>query len=475
MEPPPPAPSSPGSPGAPLPARTLGLLAEAGHLGLATDLYQLTMAAAYWRHGLGREYATFELFVRKLPPGRSYLVAAGLEQAVEFLQALQFDAASLDYLCALPQFRSLPTGFREALAAFRFTGDVHAMPEGTLVFPQEPLLQVRAPLLQAQMVETFLLATLNHQTAIATKAARVVEAAAGKGVVEFGARRAHGFDAALYGARAAVIGGCIGTSNVLAGRTFGLRVFGTAAHSFTMAFAREIDAFRAYLETFPEHATLLIDTYDTLEGARRAASLGPRVQGVRLDSGDLLALSRQVRRILDDAGLAATRIVASGDLDEHAVGALEAAGAPIDLYGVGTELITSRDAPALGGVYKLVEVEEASGPRPVRKLSEGKVSWPGVKQVYRQRGAEGLLRGDVLGLRGEEVPGEPLLRPVLREGRRVGGWAAGPPPLEEARARAREQREALPPGLRRSPHEGEYPVSISPGLARLAAELPTGA
>jgi len=273
-----------------------------GSYGLATDLYQLTMAAAYFENGMGSEPATFELFVRRLPPNRGYLVAAGLEQVVDYLTDLCFDADAIRYLRAQPVFGAVGSAFWEYLAGLRFEGDLNAVPEGTVVFPHEPLLQIRAPLLQAQLVETFLLATLNHQTLIATKAARVMEAAQGRGVVEFGARRAHGYGAALFGTRAAYLAGCSGTSNVLAGQWFDIPIYGTAAHSFTMAFARETDAFRAFQKVFPEHSLLLIDTYDTLEGARRAAALEAPIRGVRLDSGDLLALSREVRAILDAAG-----------------------------------------------------------------------------------------------------------------------------------------------------------------------------
>lgn len=447
--------------------RTLGWLADPGAYGLATDLYELTMAAAYFESGMSSEVATFELFVRHLPPDRGYLIAAGLEQAVEYLQNLRFDANSIHYLRSLPVFGSVGEGFWEYLRAFRFEGDVNAVPEGTAVFAGEPLLQVRAPIIQAQIVETFLLATLNHQTLIATKAARVVEAAAGRGVVEFGARRAHGFDAAIYGARAAVIGGCIGTSNVLAGRIFGIDVYGTAAHSFVMAFDREIDSFRAFQRTFPRHTILLIDTYDTLEGARRAAQLGPGIRGVRLDSGDLLALSREVRRILDEAGLRDALIVASGDLNEYRIAELLAAGAPIDLFGVGTDLITSRDAPALGGVYKLVAVDRDSRHRPVRKLSPEKATYPEAKQVFRTYDEQGRMVEDTLALADEALPGEPLLRPVLRHGELV----AALPALPVIRERARLQREALPEGVRRLREPDVYPVRLSAGLQELAAAL----
>jgi nicotinate phosphoribosyltransferase len=439
--------------------------------GLATDLYELTMAAAYFENGMADRVATFELFVRHLPPGRGYMVVAGLEQAVDYLRSLSFDPPALSYLRQLLVFRHVSDAFFEALGRLRFTGDLAAMPEGTVAFANEPLLQIRAPIIEAQIVETFLLATVNFQTLIATKAARVLEAAAGRPVIEFGARRAHGFDAAVHAARAAYLAGCAGTSNVLAGKRFGIPVFGTAAHSFTMAFPREEEAFRAFHRLFPEHATLLIDTYDTLQGARNAAALGPGVRGVRLDSGDLLALSREVRAILDEAGLTETQIFASGDLNEERIAGLLAAGAPIDSFGVGTDLSTSRDSPALGGVYKLVAVEIDGRRFPAVKLSEGKATYPEAKQVYRQtrRDAAGrtIFDGDVLALHDEVLPGEPLLAPVLRAGELVEAL----PDLEAARTRARAQIDALPPSTRRLKNPEPLPVGISPALQELAERL----
>jgi nicotinate phosphoribosyltransferase len=451
------------------PSSSLGLLREAGNLGLATDLYQLTMAAAYFAEGRGEEESVFELFVRRLPARRGYLVAAGLEQAVEYLTALSFGAAALGYLRRLPVFAHVPDDFFAYLERFRFRCDVAAVPEGTVVFPDEPLIQVRGPLLAAQLVETFLLATINHQTLIASKAARVVTAAQGRAVIDFGARRAHGFDAAIYGARAAVIGGCTGTSNVLAGKQFGIDVYGTAAHSYTMSFAREIDAFRSFHRLFPEQCILLIDTYDTLEGARRAAQIGPDLRGVRLDSGDMVALSRGVRQVLDAAGLQQTKIVASGDLEEDKIAALLAAGAPVDIFGVGTELITSRDAPALGGVYKLVAIERDGRLAPVRKFSE-KATYPSPKQVFRER-ANGQFSRDTIALAEEHLPGEPLLQPVLR----AGDLCALLPPLAEIRARAADQLAALPEAARRLDNPAPFPVGISEALlAQTAACAPGG-
>lgn len=451
--------------------RTLGLLAEPGRYGLATDLYELTMAAAYFESGMHSTVATFEMFVRHMPPGRGYLLVAGLEQVVEYLRGLHFDAASIDHLRGLPIFAHVGAPFWDYLRSFRFTGELWAIPEGTVAFANEPLIRVRAPIIEAQLIETFVLATINHQTSIASKAARVVDAAKGRGVIEFGARRAHGFDAAIYGARAAVIAGCIGTSNVLAGQAFGLDVYGTAAHSFTMAFPHEIDAFRAFQRTFPKHAIMLVDTYDTLEGARRAAQLEGEIRGVRLDSGDLLSLSREVRRILDAAGRQRAIILASGDLDEDRIDALVRAGAPIDAFGVGTEMITARDAPALGGVYKLVAVDEGAHHRPVRKLSAGKATYPDAKQVFRTRGADGRFVRDTLALATESLDGEPLLVPVLRGGELIEAL----PSLDAIRARARAQRDALPDGVRRLHDPEPYPLEISRALQEETdAVRPTG-
>lgn len=427
------------------------------------------MAAAYVDAGMTDTVATFEAFVRTLPPDRGYLVVAGLEQVVEYLRALSFDGESVDAIRALPSFEDAPAAFFEWLRAFRFRADVDAIPEGTVAFANEPLLRVRGPIAEAQLVETFVLATLNHQTSIATKAARVVDAAAGRSVVEFGARRAHGFDAAIFGARAAVIGGCVGTSNVLAGHAFDVDVFGTAAHSFTMAFPHELDAFRAYHRAFPRGALLLVDTYDTLEGTRRAVSVG-RIRGVRLDSGDLLALSRGARRILDEAGQPEAIVVASGDLDEDRVAELVSARAPIDLFGVGTELITARDAPALGGVYKLVAIDDARGHRPVRKLSPNKATWPDAKQVFRARDAGDRFERDTLALATERLAGEPLLVPIVRGGELV----AELPELAAIRARARAQRDALPDDVRRRHDPAAYPVAISEALRGLAESMHPG-
>ncbi|HEY8459359.1 MAG TPA: nicotinate phosphoribosyltransferase [Blastocatellia bacterium] len=435
-------------------------LDEAGNSGLATDLYQLTMAAAY--HANGRsERASFELFARKLPKGRSYLMVAGLEQALGYLQGLSFSADEIEYLRGLPAFSRVSAEFFDYLRDFRFTGEAWAMPEGTVAFAGEPLLRVTAPLIEAQIVETYLLATVNFQTLIATKAARIVDSAQGRGIVEFGARRAHGFDAAVHAARAAFIGGCVGTSNVKAGKAFGLPAYGTAAHSFTMAFDREIDAFRAFFNVFPESCTLLLDTYDTIAAAQLATEFGPKLRGVRLDSGDLLELSKRVRAILDEGGLRQTKIFASGDLNEFKIAELVAAGAPIDMFGVGTDLSTSRDAPALGGVYKLVEIDFDGRPSPKMKLSRDKATYPYCKQVWRVRADDGSFVGDVIGRADEtDLPGEPLLELVMRDGRIV----APLPGLREAQERGRRQLASLPERHRRLTEPQPYPVRYSDKL-----------
>ncbi len=362
---------------------------------LATDLYQVTMMAGY--HASGQDQArTFELFVRGLPDHRQYLVAAGLEQALEYLATLRFTADEIAWLRTLSALADVPSSFFETyLPAFRFTGDVWAVDEGEVVFDHEPILRVTAPAAEAQLVETALLGLITFQTSVASKASRVVTAADGRNVIEFGSRRAHGLEAAVHAARAAYIAGCVATSNLLAGRLFGVPVSGTMAHSWVMGFADEIDAFRQYMQIFGEHTTLLIDTYDTLTAARRIVASGLRPTAVRLDSGDLLALSRQVRQMFDAGGLTATRILASGDLDEHRIQALVRSGAPIDGFGVGTAISVVSDAPALGGVYKLVETMEAGLARPTVKLSTGKRTFPGPQTgVAGHRGRDCQTRRD---------------------------------------------------------------------------------
>jgi nicotinate phosphoribosyltransferase len=432
---------------------------------LTTDLYEMTMAAAYFDNGI-KDRAIFELFVRRLPENRSYLIAAGLEQALDYLSSLRFAADQIDYLRRHPSFKNVSSGFFDYLEGFRFTGDVWAMPEGTIAFPNEPMLRVAAPIIEAQIVETFLLATINFQTLIASKAARVVSAAAGRSVVEFGTRRAHGSEAGLFAARAAYIAGCTGTSNVEAGHLFNIPTFGTLAHSFIMAFETEDEAFRAFLKVFPRTATVLVDTYDTLSAVERLAKeFGPRVQAVRLDSGDLLDLSIRVRRLLDEVGMNKTTIFASSDLNEYRIKELIERGARIDSFGVGTELATSADAPALPGVYKLVGLE-ANGEVSMRiKLSKDKGTYPGPKQVWRKTGGDGKFASDLVTLADEQSPSErdedewqPLISQVMKGGKHIKGQAGG---LEAARARATESLARLPDRLLAIEESASFQVEFS--------------
>ena len=434
---------------------------------LLTDLYQLTMLQAYFEAGM-TETAVFELFVRKLPPGRNFLVASGLEQAVEFLEGLRFGAAELEWIGACGLFKP---DFAERLAPLRFTGDVHAIPEGTVFFPNEPILRVTAPLPEAQLVESRLVNLVHFEVLVASKAARCVLVAPGKRLIDFGLRRAHGAEAGLLAARAAYLAGFDGSSAALAGPRFGIPVFGTMAHSFVQAHASESAAFVHFARAFPRTALLLIDTYDTVTAARKVAALAPElaregieIRGVRLDSGDFAQLARDVRQVLDGAGLASATIFASGNLDEHRVRDLVSGGAPIDAFGIGTSLVTSADAPALDAVYKL---QEYAG-RPRRKRSTGKATWPGRKQVFRSYGPDGRFAHDVVAEETDRHPGDPLVQHVMGGGKRLRPL----PTLDEARAHARAQLERLPASLRALEHAAEpYPVQIAPGLRALAAEV----
>jgi nicotinate phosphoribosyltransferase len=401
--------------------------------GLLTDLYQLTMAAGYYESGKTNEIAVFELFFRNLPRYRNFVLSAGLAQAVEYLQDLHFEDAEIRYLRGLSQFRHVPGGFFELLRGLRFTGDLFAIPEGTPIFAGEPFLTVRAPLIEAQLVETYLLAVIGFESLIATKAARIAEVAAGRGVVDFGTRRAHSPEAGVLAGRASYIGGCIGTSNVETGFRYGIPVFGTAAHSWVQSFHSEREAYERLQNLLGKDTVYLIDTYDTIEGARLAAALGRPLWGVRLDSGNIVELSYEVRRILDEAGLTDAKIMATSDLNEYKILEFVAAHAPIDAFGVGTDLATSTDSPNLGVVYKLVELEG----RQTAKFSEDKHTMPGSKQVFR------FANHDVIACSSECIgcePGEPsasaLLRPVLLNGKIV-------EPLPDATAARRHALESL--------------------------------
>jgi nicotinate phosphoribosyltransferase len=432
---------------------------------LFTDFYELSMMQAYRLESLTGT-AVFSLFVRRLPPERNFLIACGLETVLDYLEALEFREEEIDYLSSLSLFRP---DFLEALRGFRFTGDVFAVPEGTPVFENEPLLEIVAPLPEAQLVETMVLNQMHLQTLLASKAARVVIAANERAVVDFGSRRTHGTDAAIKAARAFHIAGVATTSNVAAGAAYGLPLAGTMAHSYVEAHETELAAFQAFMQLYPK-TTLLIDTYDTVQAARliadmvRSATPGPGISAVRLDSGDLAALSREVRGVLDRAGLQHVKILASGGLDEYEVSRLAASGAPIDSFGVGTSMGVSDDRPSLDMAYKLVEYEG----RGCLKLSSGKATLPGQKQVYRHE-RHGISTGDEICRADETRDAIPLLRKVMTKGRKL---PAAYETLGEMRARTRTALAALPPHLLSlEPAPQRYSVSISPTLAAYEREV----
>jgi nicotinate phosphoribosyltransferase len=432
---------------------------------LLTDLYELNMVQAYLDRGEDKE-AVFEFFVRRLPQRRGFLFAAGLADALDYLETLQFSKAEIDWLAGTGRFRN---NLLDYLERFRFTGDVHAIAEGTVCFPNEPLLRVTAPLPQAQLVETRLINILNFQTLIASKAARMVLAAPGKSLADFGLRTAHGAEAGLYSARASYIAGFAGAANVQAGERYGIPIVGTMAHSFVQVYGDEMTAFENFARARPDGVILLIDTYDTETGARKVVELAPRlkaegitIRGVRIDSGDLTAMARKVRRILDDGGLRDLIILVSGGVDEDVLAGMMKAGAPIDGFGVGVSLATSLDAPAFDCAYKL---QEYAG-QPKRKLSEGKVTWPGRKQVWRAYDADGRMRGDILSVENDKQPGEPLVVPVMRAGKRI----APAPTLAQIRERAARDLARLPAPLAQLEPGADYPVIVADALTALAAQ-----
>jgi nicotinate phosphoribosyltransferase len=425
--------------------------------GLLTDLYELTMAAGYFEAGKANEKATFELSIRRLPFCRNFVIVAGLPEVVDYLLNLNFAADEVEYLRGLPQFQNASGKFFEYLRSFRFTGDLFCVPEGTPLFAGEPVLTVRAPLIEAQIPETYLLSAITFPSLVATKATRCVEVSGGRDVVEFGTRRAHTPEAGVLAARASYIGGCSGTSNTLAGFRYGIPVMGTAAHSWVMSFSSEREAFRHLQKLLGEHTIQLIDTYDTIEGARQAANLGEPIWGVRLDSGDLGTLARDVRAILDDAGLNGAKIMASGDLDEFRIRDLVQSGAPIDAFGVGTQLATSSDAPAMGAIYKMVELNIGGIHRFTSKLSDDKVTLPGAKQIFRD------MKRDVVARSGECGNGEAMLRPVILGGRLIEPL----PSLEQARCRAARSIANLAPALRQLEVTEPWPVVFSRELREL--------
>jgi nicotinate phosphoribosyltransferase len=469
-------------------------------LALLTDLYQLTMAQGYWKLDRADEPAVFNLEFRTRPFGSGYAIAAGLQQAVEFIDNLQFDQADLAYLATLTGSDGealFDPAFLDYLGRLKLDLDIHAVEEGSVVFPHEPLARVTGPLLQGQLLETPLLNLINFQTLVATKAARLCEAAKGDPVIEFGLRRAQGIDGGLTASRAAYVGGCDSTSNVLAGRLFGIPVKGTHAHSWVMSFDDEMTSFEQYAEAMPNNCVFLVDTYDTLEGVRRAAKVGQtlhergyKMLGIRLDSGDLAYLSRRARQILDAHGLTEARILASNDLDEHLIKSLKDQGAQITLWGVGTRLATAYDQPALGGVYKLAAIQRGGEWQPTLKLSEqaDKINTPGLLKVRRFYDA-GLMLADMIydqrseppdspvivdpvdPTRRRSIPGnaknEELLKPIYEKGRRV----YDPPTLETIRQRRAAQLAALSPEVRRFDNPHRYPVGLEKSLYRHKARL----
>ena len=439
-------------------------------MAMLTDLYELTMCASYFDHKRN-ELATFDLFIRKLPPNRSYFLFAGLEQVLLFLKNLRFQQKQIDYL----RKKGFKKAFLNYLKEFKFSGEVWAVPEGTLVFPNEPLIRVTAPIIEAQLIESFLLNTVNLQTMIATKASRVASAAQGRAVIEFGLRRTHGTDAGMKAARCSYIGGCDGTSNVLAGMKYGIPIFGTMAHSFVMFFEKEIEAFRVFAKTFPKTSTLLIDTFDDILGAENAAAVakelekkGLRLGGVRIDSGNLVEISKKVRALLDEKGLNYVKIFASGDLDEYKIKELLSKGAKIDSFGVGTRMSTSEDRPYVDIIYKLSEKMNRAGKFvPTMKLSKGKTTLPARKQVFRVKDRRGNFVKDIIALHNEKVEGEALLTKVMEKGETVYNL----PRLEEIRKRALEQLSKLPEKYKRFKRAPRYGVELSPRLKKMIREL----
>lgn len=441
----------------PIPARSSALL---------TDLYQLTMLQGYFDRGMN-DIAVFEFFVRRLPKGRGFLVAAGLEQVLQYLESPRFTSRELEWLAGTGHFKK---EFLDFLEGFRFTGDVHAMPEGTVFFADEPILRITAPLPQSQLVESRIINLLHYQTLIASKAARMVLATPEKTLIDFGLRRAHGSEAGLFAARASYLAGFAGTATVQAGALFDIPLFGTMAHSFIQAHENEVEAFENFALSHPDNVILLLDTYDTERATHRLVELAPRlkekgvsIKGVRLDSGDLAAHARNVRRILDAGGLKNIRIFASGNLDEYALQEFARNKAPIDGFGIGSRMSTSNDVPYLDCVYKLQEY----GGRPRRKRSEGKATWPGRKQVYRRRDDCGRMTGDILTLTQDNPSGEPLLQPCMQAGRRL----SPPTPLAESRRLAAQELSRLPEHLRALEEDPPYPVEVSRTLRDLADQL----
>lgn len=455
------------------------LLLSKNDIALATDLYELTMAAAYFKSNQVDRIGVFEAFVRKLPRNRSYMVAAGLEQAIHYLLNIRFTDEQIQYLKSTETFSNVGEDFFDYLRNFRFTGDVWAVPEGTVLFPNEPILRVEAPIIESQIVETFLLSIINFESLIATKASRIMNAAKGRKIIEFGSRRAHGPQAAILAARASYIGGCIGTSNTLASYKLGIPAFGTMAHSFIMNFESEIDAFVEFTKVFPD-GLLLVDTYDTLAAVKEIVKHGIHAKGIRLDSGDLYELSIKTREILDNGGYKDMIIMASGDLNEYIISDLVKRNASIDLFGVGTELTTSRDDPAMNGVYKLVAIKISStlkGEKQSKvlyklKTSPGKKTYPGPKQIHRISEQDGLIKTDLVALEEEQSPDHsiPLLTKYLQNGKLKHGLLL--PSLYDIQKYHQDQMKILPDEYKRLDITPEkFPVVFSDKIEAVTREF----
>ncbi len=451
------------------------MMVSLSDFGLATDFYELTMAAAYLKAKQSKQRAIFELFVRKLPRNRSYMVAAGLEQAIAYLQDLRFTNEEIIYLKSNKLFKRLGKEFFDYLKKFKFTGDVWAVPEGSILFPNEPIIRVEAPIIESQIIETFLLSVINFQSLIASKASRLTDVAGQHQIIEFGFRRAHGPQAALLASRASFIGGCTGTSNTLAGYKFGIPIFGTMAHSYVMSFEKEIDAFKEFTKIFP-NGVILVDTYDTLEAVSKLVKSGIKTDGIRLDSGDLYHLSTESRKILDAYGYKDTKIMASGDLNEFIVKDLIEKKAPIDYFGIGTELTTSRDDPALNGVYKLVAIKKPTFKNKFDlvfklKTSPEKKTYPGPKQVYRFI-SDGVIKQDIIALEDEKIPDAiPLLKKIMQRGKMLHKL----PSLNTIQKYHLLQRDTLPKEFRIIDSiPKDYPVSYSEKLEKITSEFKAG-
>lgn len=442
------------------------------NISLLLDLYELTMAQGYWEAKKCSQQATFDLFVRQLPSNRGYLINAGLEDVLKYIENLRFTPEDIAYLKTQNLFKQ---NFLDYLRRFEFSGDIWAMPEGEIFFPNEPVIRVTGSIIEAQILESFLLNTVNLQTMIATKASRIVSAAAGRKVFDFALRRTHGQDAALKVARSSYIAGFAGTSNVLAGKIYGIPVVGTMAHSYVMCFKKEMDSFSSYARSFANKTILLVDTYDTRKGIEAAIKVGldlkkqgHKLLGIRLDSGDLVVLSKMARKMLDEANLKEVGIFGSGNLDEYKIAELLKKGAIIDSFGVGTKMGVSEDAPFIDAIYKISEVMDGEGNfLPTMKLSEKKTTFPGRKQVYRIRDSRGKFLKDILALEGEKVKRQPLLNQVVRKGKII----YNKPALSQIRNYARDNLAVLSAKYRRLIKPDTYPVIISPGLKKLTRDL----